>query len=361
MTTIPPGREVQRLVPSLWFARTAAEAVDFYVAAFRDAAPAEPAPSGGEDTGVVAVSHYPTDGLAEGQAAFAGEVLEIRFRLAGLEFSAINAGDEFRPNPAISFTVFVDPDRDGGTGRLDALFDRLRDGGQELMPLGEYPFARRFGWVADRYGVTWQLTTAAPHEAATASEVGVAARVEHGEASGSTAVGDGDVATPDGRRAPALRIVPTLMFPHGEGRAVEAAELYTQVFERAFGGSGLGELTFYPAEAGQGTNAMLQGWIRLAGQDVTMMDSGAPHAFTFDLGVSLVVQCSTQEQIDEVWQGLSAVPEAEVCGWLRDRFGVSWQISPENMTELMGRRGAWQVMSTMRRPVLADFEALPRD
>lgn len=353
--SVPPAPHRQRIVPTLWFAHTATEAVDAYVAAF--------AAAGGHlstaHTGIVETSYYPTHGLADFQEELAGDVLEIRFRLAGLEFSALNAGDEFRPNPAISFMVFFDPQADRAIERLDELFARLSAGGQVLMELGQYPFARRFGWVADRWGVTWQLTTAEPGEAATRSEVGAAARV----APGSSAADRGGAGArgPETASGAALRIVPALMFPHGEGQATEAAELYTQVFGRAFGDSRVGELAFYPQGSGQGDNALLQGWMRLAGQPLTLMDSGAPHAFTFDLGVSLAIQCADQEQIDEVWQGLSAVPEAEVCGWLKDRFGVSWQVAPENMSDLMRRPGAWEVMMAMRKPVLADFERLPRE
>lgn len=99
----------------------------------------------------------------------------------------------------------------------------------------------------------------------------------------------------------------------------------------------------------------MQGWIRLAGQRLTLMDSGVPHDVTFGMGVSLTVQCATQEQADLLWEGLSAVPEAEACGWLKDRFGISWTITPERMTELIARPGAWQTMTTMKKPTLADF------
>ena len=343
-------RPLQRIVPSLWFDHCAREAVDFYVAAFTEAA-GEPT-----GTGVVEVSHYPADGLEEFQADLAGDVLEIRFRLAGLELSAINAGPEGSMNPAISFMVFFDPEVPEAVARLDALWARLAEGGAALMPLGAYPFSERFGWVADRYGATWQLLLGTAGVAATASELGAAVPAPGAAPGAAPGVARPDQGTP--RPSVPVTIVPALMFPHGRGQAAQAAELYTRVLGRAFGDSGIGQMSFYPPTAGQGEHALMQGFIRLAGQTLALMDSGADHAFTFGISLSLVAVCSTQEQVDTVWDGLTAVPEAEMCGWLQDRFGLSWQVTAVNMTSLMHRPGAWDVMAAMKKPVLADFEAL---
>lgn len=65
------------------------------------------------------------------------------------------------------------------------------------------------------------------------------------------------------------------------------------------------------------------------------MDSSAKHEFTFNEAVSLIVHCDTQQDIDHYWKKLSAVPEAEQCGWCKDKFGVSWQIVPTAMNEMM--------------------------
>lgn len=219
--------------------------------------------------------------------------------------------------------------------------------------------------MEDRYGVSWQLLLGPAGRAATASELG---RAEE------AAPSDRERQSDPGARG--VEIVPALMFPHGQGQATKAAAQYIDLFARAFGasgsageqggasqaegpgapvGSGADQMSFHPPEAGQGDRALMQGPIRLAGQRLTLMDSGAPHDVTFGMGVSLTVQCATQEQIDLLWEGLSAVPEAEACGWLKDRFGISWTITPECMTELIARPGAWQIMTTMKKPTLADF------
>ena len=73
----------------------------------------------------------------------------------------------------------------------------------------------------------------------------------------------------------------------------------------------------------------------LNNQWFTAMDSARMHDFTFNEGVSLMVNCDSQEEIDYYWEKLSAVPAAEQCGWVKDKYGVSWQIAPANMNDLM--------------------------
>src|SRR5690606_11847230 len=148
---------------------------------------------------VVETVHYPKsveEGLADFQAGLAGQVLSIDFELGDMRFTAINAGPEFRPNPSISFMVNFDPSRDDkARGNLDALWERLSDGGIELMPLDKYDFSKHYGWVEDRYGVSWQLI----------------------------------LTDPDGEPRPF--IIPALMFAGPQlGRATEARNYYVEVF-----------------------------------------------------------------------------------------------------------------------------------
>ncbi|WP_374700217.1 VOC family protein [Arthrobacter sp. JCM 19049] len=93
----------------------------------------------------------------------------------------------------------------------------------------------------------------------------------------------------------------------------------------------------------------------LKGQTFSAMDSGVEMAFTFTPGVSLEVACRDQFEIDALWEALSAVPKAEQCGWLTDRFGVSWQIVPQNMGELMQRPGAFEKLMGMKKIVIDEF------
>ena len=321
----------QRIVPSLWFDHTALEGARFHVEAFRSAlgglAGEEPS------TGVAHVSRYPLKGLADFQKEFAGDVLEVRYRLAGFELSAINAGDEFTMDPSVSLAVTLNPLAvHDAPARLRALHAALlADGGRELMALKAYDFAPLYAWVQDRYGMTWQL-----------------------------AVGSDEPGEDPSDRA-AVSIVPSLLFDGRDSLAAEALRTWVEVLDRAFGSSRLGQMSFYQRQDRQQADSLLHGTAVLAGVPVSAMDNGGEQDFGFSCALSLQVMCDTQEQVDTVWDGLSADPEAEICGWLRDRFGVSWQVCPAGVTELMTRPGAFELMTTMTKPDLSRYEALTTD
>lgn len=93
----------------------------------------------------------------------------------------------------------------------------------------------------------------------------------------------------------------------------------------------------------------------LNGQCFAAMDSAVAQPFSFSPGISIEVQCEDQAEIDRLWEALSAVPEAEQCGWLQDKFGVSWQVVPKNMGDLMARPGAFEKMLNMKKLVIEDF------
>jgi predicted 3-demethylubiquinone-9 3-methyltransferase (glyoxalase superfamily) len=80
---------------------------------------------------------------------------------------------------------------------------------------------------------------------------------------------------------------------------------------------------------------LLQGQFTLDGYMFTAMDSGRPNPFVFSEGVSLTIVVHSQEELDYFWGKLSAVPRAEACGWLKDQFGISWQVAPEAMDEML--------------------------
>lgn len=216
----------------------------------------------------------------------------VSFDLAGQPFMAISAGPHFRFTPAASFLVRCD-----SHDEVDALWAKLSEGGTALMPLDSYPFSERYGWTEDRYGLSWQVM----HDAEGAIE---------------------------------QKITPTLMFTGDVcGKAEEAIEHYTSVFPD----SKVGHILRY----GEGQEPDRAGTIQhvgfsLQGYELAAMDSARGEG-GFNEAVSLMVGCESQDEIDYYWDKLSAVPEAEQCGWLKDRFGVSWQIVPADLDELMGR------------------------
>ena len=91
---------------------------------------------------------------------------------------------------------------------------------------------------------------------------------------------------------------------------------------------------------------------------IAAMDSSLEHKFTFNEAISFIVNCKDQTEIDYYWEKLSAVPEAEQCGWVKDKYGISWQIIPENMGELMSKNPAktTPAMLKMKKIIIAELE-----
>lgn len=211
----------------------------------------------------------------------------VSFVLDGHEFQAIDAGPLFKFNPSISFFVACST-----AAEVDSLYAKLSEGGQTLMALDTYPWSERYAWVSDRFGVSWQLFVG-----------------EH-----------------------AQKIRPMLMFTGVNfGKTEEAMGFYLSIFPDSkidfVNRYGAGE-----ADEGKINHAAFT----LAGQGFLAMESSLEHGFTFNEAVSLIVNCETQEEVDMYWEKLSAVPESEQCGWLKDKYGVSWQIVPTALGRLMG-------------------------
>ncbi len=297
---------MQKIVPNLWFDHNAKEAVDFYISVF-------------PNSKINSTSYYPqseAQGLANFQKDLAGKVLTVDFELAGYRFLTINADSTFKPNPSISFFYTCDTKEES-----DALWNKLIEGGKALMELREYPFSTYYGWVQDKYGYSWQLM----------------------------------LNNPAGEKRP--KIVPSLLFTKDmDGKAREAMELYTSVFTDSEVGS---NINTYPAEMGADRAGKLSyADFRLFDQWFAVMDGGPEHEFNFSPAVSLMVKCKDQAEIDTYWEKLSANPESEQCGWLQDKFGVSWQITPENMEELMKTPGAFKRMMVMKKLDIAKLQAV---
>lgn len=181
------------------------------------------------------------------------------------------------------------------------------------MPLDKYPWSERYGWLQDRFGISWQLA--------------------HGKLQ--------DVGQ---------KFAPMLMFAGGQaGRAEQAIQHYTSIFEPS---SVMGILK-YGANEEDNEGTVKHAQFQLGRQVFMAMDSSAPHGFDFNEGVSLVVSCDSQQEIDSYWNKLTEGGQESMCGWLKDRFGVSWQIVPANLGELLsdparGQR-VMQVLLTMKK------------
>lgn len=269
----------QKIVPHLWFDKEAREAAEFYVTVFPDS----------KITDRTTIHDTPS-----------GDSRMVTFELWGQKFMAISAGPYFKINPSVSFIVNFDPSREkDASEKINEVWNHLSDGGIVLMPLDKYPFSERFGWIQDKYGVSWQLM----------------------------------LTNPEGEERPA--IVPSLLFVGDQyGNAEAAISFYLSIFKN----SKQGLIVRYP----KGMEPEKEGTIMfsdfsLDNQWFSAMDSAHDHKFRFNEAISFMVYCDTQEEIDYYWEKLSAVPASEQCGWLKDKFGVSWQIVPSEMNEMMSK------------------------
>ena len=261
---------MQKIVPHLWFDTQAIEAAPLYVSLF-------------ENAKIKQINTL--------QGTPSGDVATVDFELDGVSFSAISAGPFFELNAAISLMVTC-----RSAEEVDRLYTGLSEGATELMPLGEYPFSKRYVWLADRFGLNWQLTYFETDEIS-------------------------------------QKIRPNLLFAGDVcGKAEEAFAYYHSVFP----GAKPGYFSHYqPGEAEDARAKLNYAELTLLGHQFIAMDHGSGGDESFNEAFSFMVLCEDQAEIDYYWERLSAVPEAEQCGWLKDRFGLSWQIVPKNMGELL--------------------------
>jgi predicted 3-demethylubiquinone-9 3-methyltransferase (glyoxalase superfamily) len=259
-----------KITPHLWFDRQAREAAEFFVSIFPDS----------RITNITTLNNTPS-----------GSTDSVSFELMGQPFMAISAGPLFKFNPSISFLVSCQT-----KAEVEVFWQKLAEGGMALMEFGEYPFSEKYGWIQDKYGLSWQLMYA-------------------------------------GGLPIQQKITPTLMFVEKQvGKAEEAITYYASVFRN----SKVGDVLRYEKnEEPDKEGTVKHAAFTLEGQQFAAMDSAREHNFSFNEAISLIVFCSTQEEIDYYWEKLTAVPEAEQCGWLKDRFGLSWQVVPARMNEMM--------------------------
>ena len=275
------GTYFQKITPFLWIDNQTEEAVNFYTSIFNNSK-------------IKIVTHNsPESARMSGKNE--GSVLSISFQIEGQEFTALNGGPFFQINPSISFFVHCDTAEE-----IDRLWSKLSDGGEVLMELDKYPFNEKYGWVKDKFGVSWQLILMDRKQ----------------------------------------KVTPCLLFT-GEHfkQAEEAINFYISIFRNPAlpaESSDIIHLEYY--QPGQGPEgAVVHARFKLYGQEFIAMDSNLEHNFNFNPAISFVVNCNTQEEIDYYWNKLSegGIEEAQQCGWLADKFGVSWQIVPSVLGELL--------------------------
>ena len=265
-------KSTKKIVPKWWFDKEAKEAAKFYTSIFK-----------GSRVKNTSILHNTPSGSVD----------IVTIELSGQEFMLISAGPLFKFNPSVSFLVACETKKE-----VDTLWEKLSEGGLPLMPLDKYPFSERYGWLKDKYGVSWQVMF----------------------------IGDSKMKLKQ-------KITPMLLFVGDVcGKAEEAINFYTSIFSNAR----IDDIVRYnkgeePDEEGTVKYATFM----LAGYGFAAMDSAHKHDFAFNEAISFIIHCETQDVIDYYWEKLSADPKAEQCGWLKDKYGVSWQVVPTIMEEIM--------------------------
>ena len=251
----------EKITPCLWFNAQAKEAATLYCSIFADAKIASQSPI----------------------------VTEIN--VSGQSITLLDGGPMYQPNPSISFYYICDTEQE-----CERIWNAFNTEGTVMMPLDKYPWSEKYGWITDKYGISWQL------DLGKVSEVG-------------------------------QKITPCLMFTGKQyGRADEAITFYSSVFKNT---KVDGILRYTANELPDKEGKVKHAQISLNDQKFMLMESAMPHHFTFSEGVSLTIHCKTQEEIDYYWEKLTESGEESMCGWLKDKFGVSWQIIPTLLGKLM--------------------------
>ncbi|HFI0746470.1 TPA: VOC family protein [Streptococcus suis] len=213
----------------------------------------------------------------------------IQFQLGDMTLAAISAGPYFKLNESMSLMVNV-----ASKDEVTRLYQALSEGGRVLMPLGEYPFSPYYVWLEDRFGLSWQLSYA-----------------------------------PDLDKPYQFDIC--LLFSQDQvGLAQPMLDYYKDKLPQA----SVGQLSYYgEGEAAVEAAKLNYAELLIAGQKMIVMDHGYGGEASFNEAFSLMVYVDSQDELNFYYDLLSAVPEAEICGWAKDQFGISWQIVPRILME----------------------------
>jgi len=295
---------MQKITPCLWFDNQTEDAVKFYTSLLNNSK-------------IGRTARY-DEASAQVSGKPAGSVLTVEFEIEGNKFLALNGGPAFKLNPSISLFVYCD-----GEKVIDELYNKLKDGGNILMPLDKYDWSPKYAWVQDKFGLSWQLDV----EKINSSQ----------------------------------KIIPALLFGNEKfGKVKEAVRFYTSVFPN----SKLIMEAPFDKSAGLADKTLLFAQFKLSDYLFNAMSgSTAKHDFDFNEAISFIVDCKDQQEVDYYWNKLTSEGgEESVCGWLKDKFGVSWQIVPRILPELLQDKEpaksqrVMKAMLQMKKIDVADLE-----
>jgi predicted 3-demethylubiquinone-9 3-methyltransferase (glyoxalase superfamily) len=247
-----------KIYPCLWFDGQAQEAAAFYCTAFTHSKMVE-------DNGMVVI-----------------------WELEGYKFMGLNGGPQFKANPSVSFFVTCE-----NIEEVKRYWNILSQDAQIMMPLDKYSWSEYYGFLKDKYGISWQIFK-------------------------------GDQVK--------QKITPCLLFTDDNfGNADKAVKFYTNVFKD----SEIDHVIYYPEDSEQRKDLVEHSQFVINDTVFMAMDGKGEHHFGFNEAVSFVIGCDEQADIDYFWDALGKDGEEQMCGWLKDQFGLSWQIVPSMLGKLM--------------------------
>lgn len=267
---------MNRITPNLWFDKNAEEAVNFYTSLF-------------PNLEIGLTSRFGKEGF-EHHKMPEGTVMTMNFQIQGQKFVALNGGPVFKFNESVSFFVYCESDE-----RIEFLYNKLSEGGSVNMPLNKYDWSEKYAWVKDKFGVSWQL----------------------------------DV---DKINSP-QKIVPALLFVNDKFTKVkEAVTHYTNIFPNS-------KMIFeYPIPKNENLpeDNLVFAQFSLNGNLFNAMSGAGEHNFDFNEAVSFIIECESQKEADFYWEKLTEDGSESMCGWLKDKYGVSWQVVPTEAYKYIG-------------------------
>ena len=251
----------ENITPCLWYNGQAQEAAALYCSVFTDAKITAQSP------------------------------IVTAINVSGHSITLLDGGPMYKPNPSISFFYICEKEDE-----LNKIWNAFSKEGTVLIPLDKYPWSEKYGWINDKFGISWQIALG------NLSDVG-------------------------------QKITPCLMLTDKQyGRADEAIAHYSSIFKNV---KVDGILRYGANELPDQEGKVKHAQFALNDQKFMIMESAAPHNFTFTEGISFTIHCETQKEIDYYWEKLTESGAESMCGWLKDKFGVSWQIIPTVLNKIM--------------------------
>lgn len=240
----------------------------------------------------------------------------VNLEIEGQKLMFLSVGPQFRPNLTVSLMLMCD-----SKDEVEEYYQKLSENGKIMMEIDAYPWSEKYAWVEDQFGISWQLYYSKEKFNQKFSLV--------------------------------------LMFTgKNNGKCREAIEYYTSIFPN----SNIEGVMNYPDGQGEPSENIAHSQFQIDQYTMMAMDSSHQHNFNFSEGTSIVVMTNDQEETDFYWNRLTEEGEESMCGWLKDRYGFSWQITPKRLIELTNtdnpekNKKAFDAMLKMKKIIIKDIE-----